>query len=137
MTKSAVQKTVRTVVSGTGYHIKTDTAHPENPDTVLCRKPGRTEDRSSLHGPAVHAHRGLAQGFRHGRLGLAGAGDVFGASAEFHGQAGPADQLANPGTDHMDALDAPGLGMLQHLHEPFSLMIAARPRIGNEQGLAD
>ena len=57
----------------------------------------RRWDRSGVDGAVAAGQGGFADGFGAGRVGVAGAGDVFGGGAEFHGDAGFGNQFAGCG----------------------------------------
>ena len=97
-----------------------ETTHPPGPGLL------------HLHRPAFYAHGGLADGFGHGRVGVAGAGEVFGGRTEFHGDADLMDHLTDADAHHVRAEDAVGLGIGKDFHKAGRLMIGPRAGIGLE-----
>ena len=65
-------------------------------------------------------------------MGVAGAGEVFGCRAEFHGDADLMDHLTDADAHHVRAEDAVGLGIGKDFHKAGRLMIGPRAGIGLE-----
>ena len=70
-------------------------------------------------------------------MGVAGARDVLGGSAEFHGDDGFRDHVAGVGADQMHAEHAVGLGIGEDLHEAVGGEIHLGAAVGGERKLAD
>src|SRR5580693_10279960 len=70
-------------------------------------------------------------------MGVAGAGDVLGRRAEFHGDRRLADHVAGVGAENVHAEHAVGLGVGQDFHESFGGQVHLGAGIGGEGKFAD
>ena len=90
-----------------------------------------------MNGALVHRHGGFLDRLRQGRMRMAGAGDVFGRGAEFHGDRGLGDHVAGIGADDVDAEHAVGLGVGDDLDEAVGGQVDLGAAVGGEGKLAD
>ena len=74
--------------------------------------------------------------FLHGlgqrRVGVAGARDVLGRSAELHSHSGFRDHVAGVGADDVDAEHPVGLGVGQDFDEAVGLLVGLGAAVGGE-----
>src|SRR5580693_10710135 len=70
-------------------------------------------------------------------MGVAGAGDVLGRGAEFHGDRRFADHIAGVGAENVHAEHAIGLGVGQDFHKAFGGQIHLGASIGGEGKFSD
>src|SRR4051812_47549929 len=89
-------------------------------------------DRLEEGGQRRFLHR-----FRHRRMGVAGAGQIFRRAAELHQHRRLMDHLTGAEADDMDAEHAVALLVSQDLHETVGMQYAARAAIGGEGEFAD
>src|ERR1700722_3514580 len=68
-------------------------------------------------------------------MGVAGAGDVLGRGAEFHGDGGLADHVAGVGAENVHAEHAVGLGVGQDFDEAVGGQVDLGAGIGGERKL--
>src|ERR1700691_5043557 len=70
-------------------------------------------------------------------MSVAGAGDVLGRRAEFHGDGRLADYVAGVGAENVYAEHAVGLGVRQDFHKTFGGQVHFGASIGGEGKFAD
>ena len=70
-------------------------------------------------------------------MGVAGARDVLGGSAELHGDDGFRDHIAGVGADQMDAEHAVGLGVGENFHETLGGLVHLGAPVRGHRKLAD
>src|SRR5579863_10701399 len=70
-------------------------------------------------------------------MGVTGTGDVFGRSAEFHGDRGLADHVTGIGAEDVHAEHAVGLGVGEDFDETVGGQIDLGAPVGGERKLAD
>ena len=73
-------------------------------------------------------HGGLLDGLAQSWVRVAGPGDVLGARSILHGQAGLGNQLADVGTNHVDAEDLIRRGVSQELNEALGIVYTKKER---------
>src|SRR5437868_6346952 len=102
---------------------------------------GRRSFRTSVT-PEIPLHMDRALSHRQGRLlhrlgqrrvGVAGAGDVLGGSAELHGDGGFCDHIAGVGTKNVHSEHAVGLGVGKNLYKAIGLVIDLGAAVGGER----
>src|SRR6185437_9464526 len=82
-------------------------------------------------------HGGFLDRLGQRRMRVAGAGDVLGGSAEFHGDDGFGDHVAGVGADEVHAEHAVGLGVGEDFHEAFGGLVHLGTAVGGHRKLAD
>src|SRR5580704_11141910 len=70
-------------------------------------------------------------------MGVAGAGDILGRGAEFHGNRRLADHVAGIGAENVHAEHAVGLGVGQDFHKTFGGQVHLGAGIGSEGKFSD
>ena len=70
-----------------------------------------------MDGAFADRKRGLLDGFRAGRMGVAGSRQIFRGTAELHQNAGFVDHFAGFTADNVHAEHAIGLRICENLHE--------------------
>src|SRR5580704_4342544 len=70
-------------------------------------------------------------------MGVAGAGDVLGRGAEFHGDRRLADHVAGVGAENVHAEHAVGFGVGQDFHKTFGGQVHLGAGIGGEGEFSD
>ena len=89
--------------------------------------------KSEVQRALVHRQSRFLGGFTQRRVGVADAGDVFGAGLELHGHHGFGDQLAGLWADDVHAQDFVGRGIGQELDETGGVAQRACAAIGQER----
>src|SRR5438552_1995392 len=94
---------------------------------------------ASLHmdGPLADCKRGFLDGFRAGRMRVAGAREVFRAAAEFHENTGFMDHFAGLDADNVHAEHAIGLRICENLHEAVGGLVDLGTAVGGKGKLRD
>src|SRR6185295_14842207 len=82
-------------------------------------KARRRKVNLEMYCSSADAQGGFLHGFSESRMRVAGARDVFAARAEFYRIGAFGDQVACARADDMNAEDAVGLGIGEHLHAAF------------------
>ena len=82
-------------------------------------------------------HCSFLEGLADGRVGKAGAGDIFGAAAVFHMSAGGGNHFRGALGDHLDAEKFVGLGAGDDLDETVSAVGSNRAAVAGEMELTD
>ena len=85
----------------------------------------------------AHGHAGFFHGFRHGRVRVNRAGEVFGTAAVFHVRDDLADEFAGILAENLSAEDFVGLGVGDDLHEAVAGVVGEGAGVGGEVELAD
>ena len=88
-------------------------------------------DRASGHG-----HRRFLHGFGQCRVGVGGAGEVFGGAAKFHQHGDLVDEFASLWPHNMGAQNFVGLGIGEDLHKAIGGLVGLGAAIGDEEELA-
>ena len=81
--------------------------------------------------------RGFLDGFRAGRVGMAGARQILGGAAKLHQNGGFMDHFAGFAADNMHAEHPIGLRICENLHKSFSGLVDLGAAIGGEREFAD
>src|SRR5262245_45820235 len=90
-----------------------------------------------MNGAFAHRHGGFLDGFRQGRMRVAGARDVFRGGANLHGDGGLGNHVAGIGAENVHAEHAVGLGVGEDLDEPVGGAVDLGAAIGGKRELAD
>src|SRR5690606_7692782 len=91
----------------------------------------------NVNGLATHCQGSFFHRFRHGRVREDHHAQVFGASAEFHGDGALLDQLGRARADHVHTQYAVGLGAGDNLDEAGSIVGSHGATAGSEGEYAD
>src|SRR4051794_7671263 len=85
---------------------------------------------SDVDGAAGDGEGGFLDGLVEGGVGVAGAGDVLGGTAELHGHGHLVDHGAGVGAEHMAAEHAVAARVGQDLDEAVRVAVAAGAAVG-------
>ena len=85
----------------------------------------------------THGHAGFFYGFRHGRVGMNRAGEVFGAATVFHVRDDLADEFTGILTENLRAEDFVGLGVGDDFNIAVAGVVGEGAGVGGEVEFAD
>ena len=81
--------------------------------------------------------RGFLDGFRTGRMGMAGAREILGGTAELHQNGGFVDHFTGFAADNVHAEHPVSLRICENLHESLGGLVDLGAAIGGERKFAD
>src|SRR6266511_4561083 len=87
---------------------------------------------SHMDGAFADRKRGFLDGFRAGRMGMAGARQILGGTTKLHQNAGFMNHFAGFAADDVHAEHAIGLRICENLHEAVSGLVDLGAAVGGE-----
>ena len=90
-----------------------------------------------MDGALADRKRGFLDGFRTGRMGMAGARQILGGTAELHQYGGFVDHFAGLAADNVHAEHPVGFRICENLHETFGGLVDLGTAVGGEREFAD
>src|SRR5215207_10429959 len=106
------------------------------PASSITLYPVCTGYRSHMDGAFADRKRGFLDRFRAGRMGMAGACQILGGTAELHENAGFMNHFAGFAADDVHAEHAIGLRIGEDLHETVSGLVNLGAAVGGEREFA-
>src|SRR5215207_10802459 len=106
------------------------------PASSITLYPVCTGYRSHMDGAFADRKRGFLDRFRAGRMGMAGARQIFGGTAKLHENAGFMNHFAGFAADDVHAEYAVGLRICENLHKTVGGLVNLGAAVGGEREFA-